>query len=646
MEGTFNLFRLNCMMDDNKSKNYNAIITSLIFELIYEKGNTEVSRDECYRYLVDTLNIKIEPDLFYSILEKNDDFIVVSGSNDVLLKLKSEKYEEINSKVLNHSIEYYIEKFIKKNTLDPTFKDSILDILCESIYENVNSFTLSDIKSILPKSLHHKFKKEEIEVFNQFLDENYHQKDIALFNVFLKAVEFAIITSGKGVKQFTKDIFLGKEYCLDSNIIFRLLGVGGEERKDSLLKLIESCIHQGIKFKYCIETYQEVTRKINSSIVEIQHGTENNSLQILEELISEGGVEFNNGFIVHYANCKLKKEVKSPEQYQMKLLADLRSLFKKFEIESIDVKIKAETIDHWQKKLFDKKKELLNGHSHYTKTAAKVDAKNVLVVRHLRGNNDYNYSDIKSFYLTTDRTLNQIMAKENSEKIAETILPSQLYILHNALSENEDERDYKAFNKFLKRRTSEFKYNGKDVLTYIDEVRHYTTHTESIKNLIKAYSDKKYEQSLKSTRSQPEYKSIKEFAETHLDKMFETTKQGNTMFQAALDKAIMDIDKIFNRSKNMVKILDVILTIVLIPLSILLLKSITSNLTIIIGGTLVIECIKFSISTKTNLYSRIFKGYYLWLIKRSNFYKLYGATDTQYINKAKEKIKEDINVWK
>jgi|GEM_PF-3722615 len=29
MEGTFNLFRLNCMMDDNKSKNYNAIIKVL-----------------------------------------------------------------------------------------------------------------------------------------------------------------------------------------------------------------------------------------------------------------------------------------------------------------------------------------------------------------------------------------------------------------------------------------------------------------------------------------------------------------------------------------------------------------------------------------------------------------------------------------
>ena len=118
------------------------------------------------------------------------------------------------------------------------------------MYENINSFTISNINSIIPIEAEKNYSKEEIKYFNDFLDDNNNDKNIALFNVFLKAIEFAILTSGKGVKEFTKGVFEGKEYLLDANIIFRLLGVGGNERKESLINLISICNYQGIKFGY------------------------------------------------------------------------------------------------------------------------------------------------------------------------------------------------------------------------------------------------------------------------------------------------------------------------------------------------------------------------------------------------------------
>jgi len=175
------------MMDDNKSKNYNAIIVSLVFELIYEKGNKDLSRSECYKYLVDSLDIKIDKDLFISLVEANSNFVQTSGENDVFLRLKKEKFEDIDSKVHNHSVEFYINGFLSKYGMKAELKESVMDLLNKSIYENVNSFTINNIKSILPQSLKEKFKKEEIEAFNRFLDEEDHQKNIALFNVFFKS---------------------------------------------------------------------------------------------------------------------------------------------------------------------------------------------------------------------------------------------------------------------------------------------------------------------------------------------------------------------------------------------------------------------------------------------------------------------------
>jgi len=462
---------------------------------------------------------------------------------------------------------------------------------------------------------------------------------------FLKAVEFAIITSGKGVKQFTKDIFKGKEYCLDSNIIFRLLGVGGEERKESLIKLLEACIHQGIKFKYCIDTHKEVVRKIEATVVEINHSIENNSLPILQSIIENAEFEFNHGFVVHFANCKMAGLVKSPEQYQVMLLADFKSLKEKYFIDGVDATFKPDKVEFWQNKLYEKKKEI-NAYSHYTKSAAKVDAINILLVKKLRGNNDYNYSDIISFYLTTDRTLNTVLAKENSAKIAETILPSQLFILHNALSEDEDERDYKSFNKFLKRRTTEFNQTGKAVLHYIDELRNITTNPESIRNIIKAYSDKKYETSLLSVDSEPQFKSIREFAETQMDQQIKDFKEGNDIYKSMQKDAIDSLDAQLNASKNIVKTIDVVSTIALLPISAFLIKQINNNTSVIILGTIIIEAIKFLISTKTKILPTLVKKIFLWKARTSRYYKLNNQYDKSYYSTALDKVSEDINVWK
>ena len=229
-------------------------------------------------------------------------------------------------------------------------------------------------------------------------------------------------------------------------------------------------------------------------------------------MLLENKEDFNQGFITHYAESKIAKEVRSPEQYETKVMADFRILCKNHNISTLSLNgnLKNRDIERMQNVLYKDKKDIYE-YSQYTKTAAKVDATNVLSVKHLRGQNDYNYSDIKSFYLTTDRTLNGILALKADDKIAETILPSQLFILHNSLSDNGDEKDYEAFTKFLKRRTTEFKYSGKQALLYIEEIRNHTVEPEHIKEILKAYSDRKYDTSLLEIDVEPEYVSIKDF---------------------------------------------------------------------------------------------------------------------------------------
>lgn len=646
MNKNFNLFRLNCMMDDNRSKNYNSIMVSLVSELIFENDNKELNRSECYDYIVNDLKIKLQKDVFVNIIEKSKNFVHTPNAVDVGIKLTDKKFAEINDNIENHSIGRHIDDFVKEKKLPNEFKQSIESLLYQAIYENINSFTIQNIQTLIPDNLKDNYTEEEIKAFNDFLSSSNHNKNSVLFNTFLKAVEFAIITSGKGVKEFTKGIFEGKEYLLDANIIFRLLGVGGIERQESLLNLIKQCNHQGITFLYSNESYQEFKRKVEASIIDIKRATESKSITLLEELIQENQLEFNEGFITHYAECKINKSVRSPEQYETKIMADFRTLCKTYSISAspINGHLKVREVELLQNELYKKKKEK-NERSFYTKTAAKVDATNVLTVKHIRGANEYNYSDIKSFYLSTDRTLNSILAEQAGQKIAETILPSQLFILHNSLSENEDEKDYHAFTKFLKRRTTEFKYSGRQILTYIDEIRNYTTDPENIKEVLKAFSDKKYETSLLDIDVEPEYISIKEFAETYIDSKLKKAEIGDEKYKLAFGSAISNFPSFLKFSKSVIRVLDAILTILLIPITVLVVKIFVQDLYIIILSVIGVEVLKFILSSRWNYYSNWTKKIFMYKVKNSDFNKTFKTADKAYLKRATEFISNDIKIW-
>ncbi|MFA7081349.1 MAG: hypothetical protein WC135_01940 [Bacteroidales bacterium] len=635
------------MIEDNKSKNYNSIIVSLVSELLYDKNNSEIDKKDCYSHIAHNLKINLEKDIFSKIIDSSPNFIQTPNVNDIGIKLTDNKYTEIDENVNKHCISKYISDFLYKSSLSEDLKPAIESLLYQAIYENINSFTVQNIDSLIPDNAKNNYSIEEIKAFNDFLSVPDREKNTALFNTFLKAVEFAIITSGKGVSEFTKEVFKGKEYILDANIIFRLLGIGGKERQESLVNLIEQCNHQGIRFFYTNESYQEFKRKVEASILDIERATENKSITLIEEMLKEDRVEFNQGFITHYAQCKSEKIVRSPDQYELMIMTNFRSLCTKYNINTLSLNgnLRPNEITLLQDELFDKKK-LKNEYSNYTKTAAMVDAINVLFVKFIRGQNDYNYSDIKSFYLSTDRTLNRILAEKAEDKIVETILPSQLFILHNSLSEDDDNKDYEEFTKFLKRRTTEFKFSGEQVLTYIDEIRNYTTEPENIKDVLKAYSDKKYNTSLLDVDVEPEYVSIKEFTKTYFDMKLEIAEIGDKKYKKAIDSAINDFPEILKSVKMNMRIIDVILSILLIPITILIMKIMTNNIYIIVLSTILVEIVKFILSSRLSLYSNWTRKIFINKVEQSNYQKTFQSIDKVYMNKANEYVENEINIWK
>src|SRR5690606_2201651 len=160
-------------------------------------------------------------------------------------------------------------------------------------------------------------------------------------------------------------------------------------------------------------------------------------IEIVEDIFEKNPHFFNDDFITQYCRLRIEKVVNSPEQYEIEMKAKFKTLCKELNIEQANHSIK---IEDSEKNLFSlsliKKRKEINEYYRYSNNQARVDAYNVLYVRKRRGPNNYNYADVKSFYLTTDRGLNRILSTDKDVLIPETILPSQLFIIHNPLSNN------------------------------------------------------------------------------------------------------------------------------------------------------------------------------------------------------------------
>lgn len=642
-----NLFRFNCLIEDKSHNRLNSIILSLIAELIYENYNQEIDRNECFNYVVDYCKFHIEKDYFDKLIDNCDFLIKTPSIKDITLKLSANKFNEIKISVTEDSLEKYINDFINLRGVPQSLGDAIKGILYDSIYNNISSFNPDNIKSIIPVELKQKFTKDEIDAFNDFIDWDNNKKNIAVFNVFLKAIEFSIFTSSKGIRELSQDIFKGKRYCLDTNIIFRLLGIGGEERKESLLKVIKWCIYQGIDFEYSNHTFEELKRRIQASVIEIKNAISQKNIEVLEESYYSDKYLFNEGFITYYIEQKKQNKVLSPEAYETNLITSFRVLEKDLGLKPIDksIEIPKSRVEHWKNKFLEAKKEI-NQSSRYTQSAAEVDAFNILYVRALRGNQTTSYSEIKSFYLTTDRTLNQILINESGSDIVETIFPSQLFLIHSISYDENEQEDYKTFLRFLKRRTTEFKLTGREALNYIKHIRAYTNETAQIKEVLKAYSDLKYDTSLNMDYSEPKNISIQEFTETYLDRKLSAAELSKKKFDKIYSNAISEIPSYIKKSKKVTLIIDIIFTTLIVPLIPVIIGMLTNKIYLILILTVLFEIIKYLMVNTGDFLGRIRQRVYLYLVNNSAYYKL--TDNKQQFIETTMNIYENSerNIWK
>lgn len=452
------ILRLALVLAGNQAQNFTTNLRKIVKLVLFDNYQKSIKLSTIVQCISERYMLEFDE---YEILAsiKDDKGIVIIKGNylvDNLYSITPLEYEKIKGKQ-NSSIDEFIQHFLSENTsVDISFEDT-KDLIYKFLYYTFNSDTKT-VLELLNKEYNHEketsvtdeFSVEESEVINKFLNWDNKSKNEYILNMISACFDYCMLTVKKDSTSFSQ-VFNGKSFFLDSNIIFRLAGFNKEERKTVLDAFIRKCKMAGIKICYTNQTNEEIKNTIKYYVDCLKKLLSNQQPISIEAMSALSSKYANLDFYEKYAEwCK------SP----LNCVGDFQSFTKYLEREVLHIinEFKLVVMDSYELGKSNNKFGLLVEDftkyktEHYRNTyegAIKIDINNYLFM--LDKNNDgqaSNFLELKYYFITADHCLTEWASMQRPGTVPIFVLPSVWYSILLKYKGRTDE-DYLSFCRFL-----------------------------------------------------------------------------------------------------------------------------------------------------------------------------------------------------
>lgn len=479
MKQNNNIIRIAAVLyaDDNQNVSALTILRKIVEAILFDYNNKELSNHELIDNIQNSLKLTFSEDEIVNIVENSDAFEVrqdISNNDIFYLRLTEKRFQTLVSKVETNSLEYFIEKFIRKIYKNDISSDDLKKVLYKYIYELINSNISAFNKIVKAKNRTKKiivdanlFQRNERKAINTFLSWDNNKKNKALFDVISYSIEYCLITNNlTGDNVFVQSIKT-KIFYLDNNIIYRALGINGRDRKNRLTTFLDKCVQNGQKLYISKYTYKEFNQTIDYHVERLK---EVPSGKINPDLFDKYDV--SPGFYEYYHNWRKAKQNSSYTIFRSYIQSEYKRFLKKYDIQE-DFKIPYDEKDKIPAKTIEKYIDEIKKYKIFGNIDShKFDALNTYLVEQKREHNNISIADTKYFFVSTDQKLRDWDFDRNDfQPIA--LLPSQwLSILLKYVSRTDD--DYKSFVSFIKLKHTEKTINKDDIHVILSGISEIT----------------------------------------------------------------------------------------------------------------------------------------------------------------------------
>ena len=459
------IFRLAAVLykDGNYEVSKENTLKKIVKAIFLENDNTPKTVSEIINAIFENYSLNFSENEIETVIEKSANFFQIIKLQPKKYNLIEKDYIKLKNKIKEKDLNFYIYKYledIKSKNLEQD-KNKILHFLYDIFTKNLENYNFfmhlnNDIFSNLSKFTNSEV--EDINLINGFFKYESSEKDKIIFDIVSLSLEYCLLASPKELnrRQISDKIFF-----LDSNVIYRAIGLNGEERKNLTLQFIKRCNDYGIVLKILNITENEFKDSIKYRTNRISH-TDNvkTSKTVFQKYSSDE-------MYLYYYSWKEKRVNATSREFENFIFSEYENLKRKNNI-TVEYKNNIDYLDN--NEMRNIKDEILafknTPISSNGEIIAKYDTQMILSLLEIRKkSNDINKKilNINNFLISTDQQLKEWTFQKRYEQ-AIILLPSEwMTIMFRFLGRTSN--DYKSFVSFLN-------LKNKEETTYSAEMIH------------------------------------------------------------------------------------------------------------------------------------------------------------------------------
>ena len=549
------LFRLAAVLyaDNNYEVAPRTILKKILESALLTQENKPITLHNLIDLISNNYNLVLDEEEVRSIIEKEgENFLVNNKKEEQLICLSQKRKHVIESKVSKKNIEYFIGEFVDSFhsiTDGVEYKEVIYRFLYELLNSNIGSFRkLLDNRSTVEELINietHTYSLDERKIINEFLAWDNNDKNKAIFDIASYGLEYCMISNNGSGSQLHLSNLKNKVFYLDTNVVFRALGINGKNRQQRTITFLNKFIQSEstlviskfteIEFKDTIAFYLDklkrvpITRKI--------------SPDIFREKYFNSFSDFYD-FYYKWRVGRYNDTLELFEGYIISLYEDFKSMYKV----KTDYKI---PFDEKDAKIIKEIKELTGGISSFKENNGIkhqlngdfIDAQNIYLVENKRNGKAANIFEAKEFVVSTDQALRRWdYYRNNITPIV--ILPSQwLSIILRYVNRSND--DFKSFVSFLNLPITDSPIDNGKLHIILAGISEMTEDFGQQRFIVQSLIQQQFDGILEEIGEEQILEHAKKFAKTELEKRIDDVTIVNMQLKAAFADEVEESSKRF-----------------------------------------------------------------------------------------------------
>lgn len=521
--------------------------------------NAYLTKGEIIAKLLDVYKYHISEDEVESVIKKSRGvFQSVIKDESKAFCLTQQAYDECVD-AQKHNIDSFVDQYIAEKgiTDQEGFKNAIHIYLYELTTTNINSyrillagkdgtqFTSSELSVDLSD-----LSDPEKQLVHDFLHWDNPEKNAALGNLVYCCLEYCLLINGDSPNALLQEFIKRREIYLDTNVVFRALGINGVSRKKVVTSFLNKCRQAKLKLFISHATKKEFFDTIDYYVSQMEHYPRGDIYTGAYEQIAD----FN--IFAFYEEWR-----QSHQQFSLKyFITYVKSLYlefvKEYDIDD-DVKIPAAiyhsdefkdarnryslSIKHIKQRIKDS--YLADDYS-YTQR----DSHDATVIRYIELLREK--SEGKDIFLaSSDKALRLWDMNRHDADYPVVVYPSQLFLILLKTC-GRSENDYDSFVSFINIRPSSKQVSPENAHIILSGISSITEDIKVQKHLVAAVYDDDFQNVIKTSSSDADlYEKVQRISQNYLDA--ELKKKDTAIVELQEDVARYD-----SNEKNLQKKID------------------------------------------------------------------------------------------